>query len=297
MNKFNKIENPIIFFGTGRSGTTIISEIICRHPHIAYPSSYHTKFYKNQLINFVRILFENKLWKIYGQKRQLNKVNFLNKVSFKPSEAYEMWNYLTSKNLDFSRDFLVDVNVNNKRKYFIRKYFNNMVRFQNKKRLAIKITGPSRISYLMSIFPDAYFVNIKRRRIPTISSFLKVGFWKNKGFNNIWWTGGYNKDEIDWMKINTENPILLTAFQLKKVEEITKYEVEKYLPKYIEVNYENFLDNPKKVIFEILEFIKLEGNSSNCFEYLEKIGIYNQNKPDVEYFNKDEIIQINEIYM
>jgi hypothetical protein len=88
--KTMRIEKPIIFIGTGRSGTTVISGIIMRHRDLAFPSQYQNIFFMNPKINLVRNLFVNKFWKIYGQKKQLNKVSIINKYIFKPAEAYKM---------------------------------------------------------------------------------------------------------------------------------------------------------------------------------------------------------------
>lgn len=297
MADFKELQNPIIFIGTGRSGTTIISEIIMRHPDLAHPSHYQEKFVKYSFVNLFRNIFENKFWKIYGQKKQLNKVGFLNKLAFRPSEGYRMWNYLTGENIDFGRDFLIDKRVSKVRQQFIRKYFYKMVKYQNKKRLILKITGPSRISYLTSIFPDAYFVNIKRKSIPTISSFLKVAFWKSRGYDKFWWTGAYSEKEKLWAKENKDNPELLTAYQIKKIKEVTEIELEKVNPKCIEIEYEDFVSNKKKEVLKILKFLNLEGSAGNCLSYLEHINIYQQNKSDDEYFEKEKLRGINKIFM
>jgi len=66
--KTMRIEKPIIFIGSGKSGSTIISEIIMRHKDLAFPSNYQKMFFKNPKINIIRNFFDNKLWKIYGQK-------------------------------------------------------------------------------------------------------------------------------------------------------------------------------------------------------------------------------------
>jgi len=81
-----KIEKPIIFIGTGRSGTTVISEIIMRHRDIAFPSGYQRIFPKNPKINLLRNIYDNPFWRIYGQKKQLNKVSLINKFIFRQSK-------------------------------------------------------------------------------------------------------------------------------------------------------------------------------------------------------------------
>jgi len=169
-----------------------------------------------------------------------------------------------------------------------------MVKYQNKKRLTFKITGPSRIEYLLSIFPDAYFIILKRKPIPTISSFLKVDFWKNLGFNKLSWTGAYSEQEENWANENKDNPILLTTFQIKKIYEVTKLECKKCNPNYIEINYEDFVKKPKEEIIRILNFVNLEVDVA-CLNYLKENKIYNRNKSDSEYFSEEELEKINNI--
>ena len=75
----NIVSNPVIIIGSGRSGTTILSEIIFNHEQLAWPSNYQEMFPSLPQINLIRNIFDNKLWKIQGQKPQLNKVSIFNK--------------------------------------------------------------------------------------------------------------------------------------------------------------------------------------------------------------------------
>lgn len=293
MKTYSKIKNPIIFIGTGRSGTTIISEIINRHPDIAFPSNYQDLYPSLTGSNLIRNIYDNSLWRIHGQKPQLNKVSLINKYTFRPSEAYKMWEYLTGELIDFSRGFLVKETLSEDRINFIRDYFNTMVKFQNKKRLSIKITGPSRISFLSKIFPDAIFVNLKRELIPTTNSFLKVSFWQERGAQKLWWKGVYNEKEKEWAKKNSANPTLLTAFQLNKIKNITQEEVDSVKPKYFEISYENFVKEPLKVINQIIKFTELP--NYNFESQLNQITIHNRNKKHSEYFDQETLNKIYEI--
>ncbi len=290
MKKYKKLQKPIIFIGTGRSGTTIISEIFDRHPDLAFPSNFQKKYPSNLKINLIRSLTDNFMWRIRGQKPQLNKVSPLNKYIFQPSEAYPMWNYLTGDDLDFSRGFLFEEDLSEDRIEFIRSYFNKMVAYQNRDRLTFKITGPSRISFLLKIFPDAIFINLKRDLIPTINSFLKVHFWNSRGAKQLWWTGVYDKKEIEWARENVDNPALITAFQLKKIHQMTELEVNKYQPKYLEIYYEDFVANPEQELKRIISFTELR--SFDIAKHLKTIKIHNRNKKDTDYFTEDELKKI-----
>ena len=292
MKDYKELRKPIIFIGTGRSGSTIISEILMRHKELAYPSNYHNLFYRFPIVGIVRNIFDNKLFRVFGSKQQLNKVGFLNKYIFKPSESYNMWNYLTGEHIDFSRDFLLDCSMSEERRDFIRSYFYKMVKYQSKSRLALKIAGPSRMSCLLQIFPDAYFILIRRSIIATISSLLKVDFWAEKGKSKLWFIGAYSKEELEWAEENINKPLSITTFQLKKIINSTDNELIRWKPNYLEVTYEEFVQDPNLIISKILRFANLEKGSSDIFEVLGKLKIYNQNRNENEYFSQEELDEI-----
>ncbi len=270
------ISKPIIFIGSGRSGTTIISEIVFRHEHLAWPSNFQEKFPSFPVVNLLRIFFDNKLWQSQGQKPQLNEVSSFNKFLFKPAEAYNFWEHLTGPEIDFSRGFLIGERPTPEETLKIRSVFNKLVSYQFKKRLAFKITGPSRIGYLQSIFPDAIFINIVRDPLPTINSWLNVSFWQDKGKNQLWWTGAYSHDEEEWAIKNSDKSRLLAALQYKKLTDVTAMEIKEHNARCLTVRYEKFVTDPSSVIADILDFAELK-KSTLVDNYLTRIKIYNQN--------------------
>jgi hypothetical protein len=271
------ISRPVIFIGTGRSGTTIMSEIIFRHESLAWPSNYQERYPAIPEINLLRNVFENKLWRLQGQKKQLNKVSAINKVLFKPAEAYKFWEYLTGPQINFSRGFLINDTATPEEAKKIRTAFSKLVSYQLKQRLAFKITGPSRIGYLKSIFPDAIFINVVREPLPTINSWLNVEFWQEKGKHQLWWTGAYTKEEEEWAKQNAGKPELLAAMQYKKLMDVTAMEIERHNADCLRVDYEDFVANPVSVIESITNFAGLS-KSQLVDEYLQHNKIYNQNE-------------------
>ena len=274
------ISRPIIVIGSGRSGTTIISEILFRHEDLAWPSNYQEKFPSVPSVNFMRSFFENKLWNLQGQKPQLNKVSKINKILFKPAEAYNFWEYLTGPQIDFSRGFLINERPAEADIKRIRKAFRKLVNYQSKSRLAFKITGPSRIGYLKAIFPDAIFINVVREPLSTINSWLNVDFWQDKGRHQLWWTGAYTPQEEDWAAKNADKPELLAAMQYRKLMEITEQEIIEHKAHCLTVRYEDFVEDASAVINRILHFAEL-GDSKSVNAYLSGIKIYNQNKNEM----------------
>lgn len=260
------MNNPIIFIGTGRCGSTYISGAIFSHKDIAFPSNYTEKMPSFKGINLIRYLFDNNFWRVTTRG---GKDNLFSKLIFLPSEAYSMWRSILNNEIDFSRGFLLETRASENLISSVNEYFDSMVTLQGKSELGFKITGPGRIGFLLSLFPNARFIWVKRNLIPTVRSFMKVNFWKSRGYNKLWFTGGYSQDELKISEQIKNHPELITVFQLKKIEEITEYEFEKYNPKRMVINYEEFLLSPFDYIDRILEFLDLPPDE-DCYNYIKQ---------------------------
>src|SRR3954467_13657834 len=259
------LEKPIIIFGSGRSGTTIISEIIFQHEHLAWHSNYQELFTHSTRINYLRRLFDNKWWRLVkfwsfvGVSKNTRQKwgSYLNLFIFNPIERYAFWEYITGPRIDFSRGFLFGERVTAEEKKRIRSHLTKQVKYQGRKRLIMKFTGPARIEYLTSIFPDAIFVSITREPIATVRSWLEVGFWQTKGINRLWWTGAYSPEEEAEAEKLKNDPALITAFQYKKLMETTAYEIEKLGLQVYESRYEDFVKDPHTFIHKLMDYMQL----------------------------------------
>ena len=206
----------IILFGTGRSGTTVFMEALFRHSSLAYLSNYQEKYPTRIGINYLRILFDNAVYRIFGKKQQSNNYSNFERLVFKASEGYPIWDYLFGSNYNFSHSFLYNEKVTPKIKKRVLKYFRLIKVKQFKKQFAIKITGPGRLTFLDSIFENSKYVYLERDFIPTLSSFLKSSFWA-KDQSKLRWEGPYTEKELHYFNQIKNNRILSTAFQLKKI--------------------------------------------------------------------------------
>ena len=120
----NLLEKPIIIFGSGRSGTTLISEIIFQHEDLAWHNNYQELFPKFVGINYMRRLFDNKMWRIIGMNTQNNRT-FSNYMLFRPIERYDFWDAVTGDRIDFSRGFLLNEKATADEREHIRTFFAN----------------------------------------------------------------------------------------------------------------------------------------------------------------------------
>lgn len=279
------LHKPIIIIGSGRSGTTIMSEIIFQHQDLAWHSNYQEIIVFTPLINLLRPIFYNKLWRfnkfykyvgVSKNTRQKNQSKF-NLIFFNPIERYQFWEHITGKRIDFSRGFLLNEKATSQERKRIRSFLNKQVKYQGKKRLIMKFTGPARLEYLTSIFPDALIVNVIREPVATVRSWLEVGFWQRMGINKLWWRGAYTAEEIAYAETIKDQPALITAFQYKKLMETTQQEIKKLNLNVYECRYEDFIKDAGTFIYKMMEFMQLPP-SKNIDLYLENMIVDNRNE-------------------
>ena len=213
------LEKPIIIIGSGRSGTTIISEIIYQHEQLAWHSNYQEIIVFTPLINLLRKLQDNKLWRLkkfykyvgVSKNTRQKGQSRLDLLFFNPIERYNFWEYITGKRIDFSRGFLLNERATEEEKQRIRTFLAKQVKYQGRQRLIMKFTGPARLEYLTSIFPDAVIVNVLRAPVPTVRSWLEVGFWQRMGINKLWWLGAYTPEEEAYAETVKDQPAIITG--------------------------------------------------------------------------------------
>src|SRR5699024_8290303 len=175
-----------------------------------------------------RNLFDNQFWRCDGRKDQLDEVPLFNKYIYKPAESYRFWNSTTER--EVARRLLYRNEEENQKIEQNRSFSSHMVKYQNRELLGFNITGPARLGYLHSIFPNAAFIFIKRKPLPNIRSMLKVGFYQDRK-DKLWWYGDgiysqYEKEKVKhWAK--DDQPAFIAALQYHKVHALFEKEAHK----------------------------------------------------------------------
>ena len=154
------LDKPIIIIGSGRSGTTIMSEIIFQHEDLAWHSNYQEIIVFTPLINLLRPLMNNKWWrfkKFYKyvgvskntRQQHQSKIDLL---LFNPIERYNFWEYISGKRIDFSRGFLMNEKATPEEAKRIRTFLDKQVRYQGKKKVDHEIYRPRQVGIFNQYF-------------------------------------------------------------------------------------------------------------------------------------------------
>ncbi len=282
MDKKPEINRPIFMVGTGRSGSTMIFEALSVHPDLGWLSNYNKLLPWFGFVSIMPRIYNIPFFsKRRGQKKQYNQgKGFLNRLMPTPFECYWKWDLLCEK---FEFDFLKDKTASDKEKKRVKKAVRQILFWQSKKRFAAKITGPTRMTFLKSIFPDAVFVHIKRHPIAVIMSSVDFGFWKPKSEGKLpRWDGGLPENWREEWKQYGQSKLALIAIQYRTIMKVCREERKQLNENdYTEIDYEDFIDEPVEVMHRICSFCDLP-NSQKVDEFIRNQKYINGNKKYLE---------------
>ena len=266
------IDKPIFFIGVPRSGTTVVFEAVARHEAVAWPSIYSRTHPGLPILNILRRFLDNEIIKLEGKKKQHSQVILGNRYLPTPDEAYEFWDKYSQ--VDFSRSYLIGEKASEKAQIEVRHQVKKILLWQGKKRFIAKLTGPARIGFIKSIFPDAKFIHVIREGTAVINSLMNVGFWKEGGgYQKPWWPDGFTESMKAFWVDHNQDPLVLAALQWKQIIETARQEASHLTPdEYLEINYRTFVRSPDEVIDKLFKFSDLERSNRS--------DIYIKNMPD-----------------
>lgn len=222
-----KIKNAIIIHGPGKSGTTLLNDILALHADLFWISTYVNK-HPNHL--FLTALNNIQSISCFEQITR-SKKNFP-----RPSEPFHFFSFYIP-DFRFNQSFFDPKEI--KRVQNALTYLSN---FQKGKRLITKITGPSRTEFLDEVFENPYIIWMDRNPKAVITSYYKYK-WRYKDKPEVF----YNKpktelikeyaDYYNWIKKEKDN---LKKFRFKTV------------------TYEALVKNPEIFFRELCIFLDLE---------------------------------------
>jgi len=238
--------------------------------------------------NILCRLLDNRIIRLRGHKKQYGKVRPGNRYLPQPDEAYAFWDHFTG--IDFSRDFLLGLTADSVSGRRVCEALEKTLAYQGKVRFATKLTGPGRIYYLLSIFPDARFVHVIRDGRAAVESLLRVAFWREKGgLDAPFWANGLETAAIDDWVASGKDPVILASHEWRKIVQTTREEAHGLgRNQYTEVKYEDFVGSPRDEIDRLSAWAGLAGPGDVRFE-TPGAGIVDMNRKYLEVFSDVQI--------
>jgi hypothetical protein len=292
------MHKPVFIIGSPRSGTTILLDLLSAHEDFAWVS--HYSHFAPKVHN---LAYLNRVYDIpFLGRRIFLKKNAIRNVLPHPTEPWGFWNaYLPKFQWERGgktpprRRTKEDISTQEIRN--TRKAVQSICRFQHKSRFLSKYTDFPRIEYLTQVFPDAQFVHILRDGRAVINSYyneVKKGNFKTWE-EREWWLRGWPEAWCKLWKEEYDSVLSFLAFQWKFfLMEIWKD--ARCLPanQYLEIRYEELIENKKDSVQNIVRFCEL-AFSSRIKWYLERTPLYNMNYKWREHLNKEQQGELEEI--
>lgn len=253
---WHMINKPIFILGSGRSGTTLLYNLLAAHPQVCWFSILTDTYYRwPQLSAFHRLLD----FPIIGQtlKRRIIAL-YRNTYSLYPAEGEHIYYTLchfensTSKIAEFSRPAKTAL---------LKKHIEIHLRHTGKRRFINKQTANTqRINLMHKLFPDAYWIHIIRDGRAVANSLCRVSWWP---ITKLWWLGKtpkeWNPDGTKWLELGARH-------WRHNIMEIRSH-ATLLQPKYMEIRYEDLVMKPRDTIKAITRFTQL----SEEREYIESL--------------------------
>lgn len=235
--------------GTGRCGSTLVHEVIARHPDVGFLSNVEDRR---------RLPAWAGRWNNELYRRVPDALTRKGRIRFAPSEGYRALGREVSQVLcDPFRDLLAeDVTPWLDRR--TRRFFEDRARVQGRPLFLHKFTGWPRSGYLRRIFPEARFVHVVRDGRAVANSFLQMPWWRGYRGPQGWGWGPVSEADAEAWEASGRSFAVLAGLEWKLLIEAFE-EARGQVPdgRWLEIRYEDFVSSPREVTGDILRFLGL----------------------------------------
>lgn len=237
--------------GTGRCGSSLLQELVSRHPSVTFVSNA-----EDRLPRLSRIFspLNSRLYRITPPS-----LTRKGRLRFAPSEGYRILGREVSPILvEPFRDLTAD-DLSPWLEKRLTTFFQHRARTSTL--LLHKFTGWPRSGFIHAALPDARFVHLVRDGRAIANSLLQMPWWSGFSGPRAWRWGPLNgHDEAAW-EASGRSFAVLAGLEWKLL--IEAYEAaQNAIPpdQWLEIRYEDLIAEPEHVLTTVLDFLQLPWN-------------------------------------
>lgn len=273
-----EIDRPLFIVGCGRSGTTLLYDMLAPHPELAWFS------------NFTQRVPRAPQLALLSRAHALGPLRASRlKAVPRPREGHAIWDSVRRLQPG-DNGVLCAEDATPGEIAAMRRVVAAHVRWQGRSRFMNKNTrNTRRVGYLDAAFPDAFFVHVVRDPRATIASLLRVAFWSDLP---IWWADDRTPSELvraGW------DPVRLGGdFWRREVEQVGRDLALLDPSRSTTVAYEKIVQNPSREVGRVLELAELAPDD-RFFRTLEEHQATSRNAKFEKDLNASQIELIEQI--
>jgi hypothetical protein len=242
-------EEPLFAFvlGTGRCGSSLVHEVLARHPDIGFVSNVDDRFPALDL----KGRWNNEIY-----RRIPESMTRKGRIRFAPSEAYRILDRQVSPMISAPARDLVAADAAPWLADRFRAFFQERAMVQGKPAFSHKFTGWPRAGFIDAVFPSARFIHVIRDGRAVAASMVQMPWWRGFEGPDAWGWGPlpatYRKE---WEMSGRSFPVL-AGVQWKMLIDAFEAARDTIPPeRWLDVRYEDFLADPEGTIATIVAFL------------------------------------------
>ncbi len=252
----------LLVVGTGRSGTTLVSETVARHPETGFISGVDDKLSRLNLLG----RHNGRLYRRTAQRpssmRALSEARTLiekGRVRVAPSEGYGLFDrHVMSGFSTPCRDLLAeDLTPYLARR--VEEFFRQRIEAQDCTMLVQHLTGWPRVGFLRAAYPDLKVVHVVRDGRAVANSWLQMGWWDGWLGPDKWIYGPLPEDLRAMWEESGRSFAVLAALGWRML--VDAYEAARALTpddRWLDIRHEDVLADPRGTVGRVLDFAGLD---------------------------------------
>ena len=241
----------VFVLGTGRCGSTLVQEVLARHPDMAFVSNIEDRLGRPGLPARLNGATWRRLPPSAAEKGRLR---------FAPSEAYRVLDRRVSPILSTPERDLLASDVTPWLAQRLRAFFEESAQAQGRPVFLHKFTGWPRARFLAEVFPEARFINVVRDGRAVANSWLQMDWWPGYRGPENWSFGPVPDRYAEEYAASGRSFVSLAGIGWKILLDAFE-ETRAALPadRWLEVRYEDVVADPRARLDEMLRFSGLTG--------------------------------------
>lgn len=239
----------VFVLGTGRCGSTLVHELLARHPDVGFVSNIDDR---------LALLGLKGRWNSAIYRRIPPALTRKGRVRFTPSEGYSILASRVSPVIATSfRDLTADDATPWLATRF-RRFFEERARAQGKPVFMHKFTGWPRARFIHRVLPEARFVNVVRDGRAVANSLLQMSWWR--GYRGIaeWGCGGLPAEYAQEWEASGRSFAILAGLEWKVLmDSFEQARAAVPAEQWFDVRYEDLVADPSGCTGDLLRFMGL----------------------------------------
>jgi hypothetical protein len=251
-----------VVVGTGRCGSTLVQEVLSRHPAVGFISGVDDKLPKLNLAGrFNGALYRRSAPRPSGMTslRHSRRLLERGRLRIAPSEAYHLLDRHVFAGFSRPCRDLVADDLTPFVKRRLREFFDDRIRRQGCRMLLQHLTGWPRTGFLHAAYPSLKVIHVVRDGRAVANSWLQMGWWDGWRGPDSWLYGPLPpalRDE--WEESGRSFPVLAALGWKMLMEAYTQARAAHPADQWLDVRYEDLVRAPNEQTARMLAFLGLE---------------------------------------